>query len=189
MVSLAVKRAREGDREALGFLYARYADNVYGYVLSIVRDHHQAEDITQQVFAKLVRAVGKYEEREVSFLAWIVRVARNVAVDFIRAERLVPVEDLRQGEKGSPWDRLLDGRTQELRDAFSVLPQSQREVVILRHFGGFSPSEIAKLTGRSEGAIHGLHHRGRRTLAAELTSRGVGPATRRDVSVGQRAAV
>jgi RNA polymerase sigma-70 factor (ECF subfamily) len=184
LVSLAIKRAREGDREALGFLYARYADNVYGYVLSIVRDHHQAEDITQQVFAKLVRAIGKYEEREVSFLAWIVRVARNVAVDFIRAERHIPVEEVRQVDNGVPWERLLDGRTQELRDAFAALPQSQREVVILRHFGGYSPSEIAKLTGRSEGAIHGLHHRGRRTLAAELASRGLGPATSRELSVG-----
>jgi RNA polymerase sigma-70 factor, ECF subfamily len=189
LVSLAIRRAREGDREALGFLYARYADNVYGYVLSIVRDHHQAEDITQQVFAKLVRAVGKYEEREVSFLAWIVRVARNVAVDFIRAERLVPVEEVRQADDGSPWELLLDGRKQELQDAFAALPQSQREVVILRHFGGFSPSEIAELTGRSEGAIHGLHHRGRRTLAAELASRGVGPATSRGIPVGERAAV
>lgn len=187
-MSRAVKRAQLGDREALGFLYARYADNIYGYVLSIVRDHHQAEDITQHVFAKLVRAIGKYEEREVPFFAWIVRVARNVAVDYIRAERHVPVEEVRQVDHGSPWDRLLDGRTQELRDAFAALPQSQREVVILRHFGGFSPTEIAKLTGRSEGSIHGLHHRGRRTLAAELASRGIGPSTGRR-RAGRRAAV
>lgn len=189
LVSLAIKRAREGDRDALGFLYARYAENVYGYVLSIVRDHHQAEDITQQVFAKLMRAIGKYEEREVSFLAWIVRVARNVAVDVIRAERHIPVEEVREVDRGVPWERLLDGRTQELRDAFAALPQSQREVVILRHFGGYSPSEIAKLTGRSEGAIHGLHHRGRRTLAAELASRGLGPATSREFAAGESAVV
>jgi RNA polymerase sigma-70 factor, ECF subfamily len=190
LVSLAIVRAQQGDRDALGFLYARYADNVYGYVFSIVRDHHQAEDVTQQVFAKLVRAVGKYEEREVSFLAWIVRVARNVAVDFIRAERHVPVEEVRQADdRGVPWEQLLDGRKQEIQDAFAALPQSQREVVILRHFGGFSPSEIAELTGRSEGAIHGLHHRGRRTLAAELANRGIGPATSRAGSAPRRASV
>jgi len=188
LVSLAVKRAQQGDRDALGFLYARYADNIYGYVLSIVRDHHQAEDITQHVFAKLVRAIGKYQERDVPFFAWILRVARNVAVDYIRAERLVPVEEVRQVDHASPWERLLDGRTQDLRDAFAALPQSQREVVILRHFGGFSPTEIAKLTGRSEGSIHGLHHRGRRTLAAELTNRGIGPTTNSAIG-GRRRAV
>jgi RNA polymerase sigma-70 factor, ECF subfamily len=188
LVARAVKRAQMGDREALGFLYARYADNINGYVLSIVHDHHQAEDITQHVFAKMVRVIGKYEERDVPFFAWILRVARNVAVDYIRAERLVPVEEVRPPETGSPWDagspweRLLGERTQDLRDAFAALPQSQREVVILRHFGGFSPTEIAKLTGRSEGSIHGLHHRGRRTLAAELASRGIGPSTNRRIT-------
>jgi RNA polymerase sigma-70 factor (ECF subfamily) len=189
LVARAVKQAQRGDRDALGFLYARYSDNIYGYVLSIVRDHHQAEDITQHVFAKLMRAIVKYEERDVPFFAWILRVARNVAVDYIRAERLVPVEEIRQSDHGSPWDRLLDGRTQDLRDAFAALPQSQREVVILRHFGGFSPTEIAKLTGRSEGSIHGLHHRGRRTLATELANRGIGPATARRGGADARAAV
>ena len=70
MVSRAVRRAQEGDREAIGFLYARYSENVYGYVRSIVKDHYEAEDVTQQVFAKLVRVIGSYEEREVPFFAW-----------------------------------------------------------------------------------------------------------------------
>lgn len=187
LVSKAVKRAQRGDRDALAFLYARYADNVYGYVCSIVRDHHMAEDITQHVFAKMIRVIDKYEEREVPFFAWMLRVARNVAVDYIRGERHVPVEEVRQADHGGIWERLLDGRKQELQDAFAALPPSQREVVVLRHFGGFSPGEIAKLMGRSEGAIHGLHHRGRRTLAAELASRGIGPATSRTATAVRRA--
>src|ERR1700744_317347 len=87
MVSQAVKRAQEGDRDAFGFLYARYADNIYGYVRSIVHDHHEAEDVTQHVFAKLIDVIGKYQEREVPFFAWILRVARNVAGDHIRRQR------------------------------------------------------------------------------------------------------
>ena len=55
LVSRAVKRAQSGDREALGFLYVRYADNIHGYVRSIVHDEHEAEDVTQQVFAKLMQ--------------------------------------------------------------------------------------------------------------------------------------
>jgi DNA-directed RNA polymerase specialized sigma24 family protein len=62
LVSQAIKRAQAGDRDALGFLYARYADNIYGYVRSIVHNHHEAEDITQHVFTKLMRVIGKYEE-------------------------------------------------------------------------------------------------------------------------------
>src|SRR5215203_4102208 len=85
LVDMAVNRAKEGDAEALRFLYVRYADNVYGYVTSIVRDEHEAEDLTQQVFTKLITVLPRYEQREVPFSAWILRVARNVAVDHLRA--------------------------------------------------------------------------------------------------------
>jgi RNA polymerase sigma-70 factor, ECF subfamily len=175
-VSQAVKRAQQGDREAMGFLYARYADNVYGYVRSIVHDSHEAEDVTQQVFAKLIRVIGKYEEREVPFFAWVLRVARNLAVDHLRRQRLVPVEDLRMSDAGS-GDPAATRRMRDLREALSELPKDQCEVLVLRHFAGLSPLEIATRTGRSESSIHGLHHRGRRTLQAELISRGAAPAT------------
>jgi RNA polymerase sigma-70 factor (ECF subfamily) len=175
-VSQAVKRAQLGDREAMGFLYARYADNVLGYVRSIVRDSYEAEDVTQQVFAKLIRVIGKYEEREVPFFAWVLRVARNVAVDHLRSQRLVPVEEVRVTAHGS-GDPAGDRRMRDLCEALAELPRDQREVLVLRHFAGLSPLEIATRTGRSEGSIHGLHHRGRRTLKAELVSRGAAPAT------------
>ena len=178
LVSRAVRRAQEGDREALGFLYARYADNVCGYVRSIVHDQHEAEDITQHVFAKLIHVIGKYEERDVPFFAWILRVSRNVAVDHIRRQRAIPVEEVRAVEHGGdgPADR---DRMNDLREALAELPRDQREVLVLRHFAGLSPTEIAQRTGRSEGSVHGLHHRGRRALTAELASRGAAPATAR----------
>jgi RNA polymerase sigma-70 factor, ECF subfamily len=151
LVSRAVKCAQEGDREALGFLYARYADNVYGYVRSIVRDSHDAEDVTQQVFAKLIPVIGKYEEREVPFFAWMLRVARNLAVDHLRRQRMIPVEEVRTTtERGG--DPVRDQRiSDDLLEALSELPKDQREVVLLRHVIGFSPPEIATLTGRSGG--------------------------------------
>jgi len=178
LVSRAVKRAQEGDREALGFLYARYSENIYGYVRSIVHDHHEAEDVTQHVFAKLIHVIGKYQEREVPFFAWMLRVARNVAVDHLRRQRLVPVEEVRSpnldsGMRDNPGERPIT----DLKEALSTLPHAQREVLVLRHFVGLSPMEIAERTGKSEGSIHGLHHRGRRALTAELISRGAAPAT------------
>jgi RNA polymerase sigma-70 factor, ECF subfamily len=176
LVAQAVRRAQAGDREALGFLYARYAENIYGYVRSIVKDHHEAEDVTQQVFARLMRVIGKYQERDVPFMAWMLRVARNVAVDHIRGQRLVPVEEVRTSDLGG-GDPAGGGGMRDLTDALAKLPQDQREVLVLRHFAGYSPPEIALRTGRSEGSIHGLHHRGRRALKADLQLRGLAPVT------------
>jgi RNA polymerase sigma-70 factor (ECF subfamily) len=176
LVSRAVKRAQQGDREAFGFLYARYADNVCGYVRSIVHDQHEAEDITQHVFAKLINVIGKYEERDVPFFAWILRVSRNVAVDHIRRQRAIPVEEVRGSDDGAV-EQLGSERMSDLRDALAKLPRDQREVLVLRHIAGLSPTEIAQHTGRSEGSVHGLHHRGRRALTAELRSCGAAPAT------------
>jgi RNA polymerase sigma-70 factor (ECF subfamily) len=116
VVLRAVRRAKSGDREALGFLYARYADGVYGYVRSIVHDSHEAEDVTQQVFAKLIHVIGKYEERDAPFFAWILRVARNLAVDHLRRQRMIPVEDVRPAIPDSA-DPAAARRMPDLRDA------------------------------------------------------------------------
>src|ERR1700758_759172 len=91
---LAVARAKEGDSEAVRFLYVRYSHNVYGYVRSILRDDHEAEDVTQHVFAKLMTSVVKYDDRGVPFFAWLLRLARNVAIDHLRANRLTPTEEV-----------------------------------------------------------------------------------------------
>jgi RNA polymerase sigma-70 factor (ECF subfamily) len=175
-VSHFIALAQQGDRDALGFLYARFADDVYGYVRSIVHDRHEAEDITQQVFAKLIRVIGKYEEREVPFMAWLIRISRNLALDHLRRQTAIPVEEVRTTDHGS-GDPAAGRPMSDLQQALSTLPADQREVLVLRHIGGLSPTEIAKRTGRSEGSIHGLHHRGRRALKSELTNLGVAPAT------------
>ena len=175
-VSDAIRRAQGGDREALGFLYVRYADDIHGYVRSIVKDPHEAEDVTQQVFAKLIHVIGKYEERQVPFVAWILRVARNLALDHLRAQRMIPVEEVRGSDEGS-GDPAGERPLNDLREALSALPIDQREVLVLRHLAGLTPTEIATHTGRSESSIHGLHHRGRRALKAELTSRSAAPST------------
>jgi RNA polymerase sigma-70 factor (ECF subfamily) len=171
----AVHRAREGDRDALTFLYVRYADNIFGYVRSIVRNEHDAEDITQQLFVKLPSALSRYELHSVPFSAWILRVARNLALDHVRARHAVPCADVRSMELEA--EDLSFERARALQDALDALPREQRQVLILRHVTGMTPREIARSLGRSEGSIHGLHHRGRRRLQRELTELGAGPVT------------
>jgi RNA polymerase sigma-70 factor, ECF subfamily len=171
----AIARAKQGDSDALHYLYVAYSGDVYGYVMSIVHDPHDAEDITQNVFAKLMRSILKYEEREVPFAAWIMRVSRNAALDFLRAKRQIPVEEVRVDDHGV--ERSNQERSQSLRDALASLPEEQRKVLVLRHIAGLSPGEIADRMGRSEGSIHGLHHRGRGSLKAALRDLEIAPMT------------
>jgi RNA polymerase sigma-70 factor (ECF subfamily) len=165
-VQQAVARAKEGDMDAMHFLYVRFADDVCGYVGSIVRDSHEAEDITQNVFAKLTTSIRRYEPRDVPFAAWILRVSRNAALDYLRARRQIPFEEVRTDDEGH--EQLGFERSQSLRDALRRLPDEQREVLVLRHLVGLTPGEIAERLHKTEGSIHGLHHRGRGALQAAL---------------------
>ena len=163
----AIAAAKRGEWDAIHYLYVRYGDDVFAYVRSIVRNHHDAEDITQGVFAKLMTAIQRYEERgAIPFAGWIMRVARNATLDHLRARRQIPVEEVRTTD---PCD---EGREFEqrqcLKEALAALPREQREVLVLRHVLGLSPPEIAEQLEKTESSVHGLHHRGRATLRAAL---------------------
>jgi RNA polymerase sigma-70 factor, ECF subfamily len=174
-VRLAIARAKEGDRDALRLLYIRYSDNVYGYVRSIVRDDKEAEDLTQQVFMKLLTVIVKYNDYGVPFSGWLLRLARNVALDHLRRRRPTPTEDVIGVDTRA--DEGARERASDLHAALATLPEEQRSVMIMRHVVGLSPPEIAEQMGRSESSIHGLHHRGRRALRQELSRLGSAPST------------
>lgn len=174
-VRLAIARAKEGDRDAIRLLYIRYSDNVYGYIRSIVRDDKEAEDLTQHVFMKLITVIVKYTDHGVPFSGWLLRMARNVALDHLRRRRPIPTEEVfaidSRAEEGG------QERARDLHSALSSLPEEQRDVMVMRHIVGLSPQEIAEQMGRSESSIHGLHHRGRRALQQELRRLGSAPST------------
>jgi RNA polymerase sigma-70 factor, ECF subfamily len=165
----------EVNPEEVRFLYESHARSVYGYLRGMVgRD--DAEDLTQQVFLKLIIRFRHYRTRsDVPFSAWLRRVAHNLAIDHIRASRpgTADPEDLAY----TSADEFATERARSLVEALAELPPSQRQVVVLRYMGGLSPGEIASLLGRTEDSIHCLHHRGRGTLKRELTRRGAAPLT------------
>ena len=172
----AIARAKEGDRDAVRYLYVRYSGNVYGYVRSLVQDDKHAEDITQQVFLKLITVISRYQDRGIPFSGWLMRVARNAALDHLRRQRVVLTPDITEERDHSEDDDASD-RARVLRGALETLPEEQRAVVVMRHVVGLTPSEIAERLGRTESSIHGLHHRGRRALQQELRRLQLTPAT------------
>jgi RNA polymerase sigma-70 factor, ECF subfamily len=166
LVDLAVARIKEGDGGAMQVLYVRYAPEVHRYVKSIVRDHHEAEDITQSLFLKLMSAIHGYRSRGVPFEAWLLRVARNAALDSLRKKRAVPSDDI-QASDGGRGDIALERRL-SLKQALGQLPDQEREVLVLRYIAGLPTREIATRMHRTERSIYGIHNRGRRALKAAL---------------------
>src|SRR4051795_4229708 len=132
LVREAVARAKAGDSAAVHYLYELYVGEVQAYVRAIVRDDHEAEDIAHNVFAKLVPSLARYQERSVPFAAWIMRVARNAALDSIRQRRAVPYEDVRTVDTRQV-EGIFSATAESLRQALSELPEEQRRVLLMRH--------------------------------------------------------
>jgi len=166
--------AKRGDRVALRFLYCRYSPVVRRYVAALLRDPDDAEDVTQTTFLKLLTSLDRYEPGEAPFEAWLLRVARNAALDELRRRRAATAAQLAEGDGAVELDP--DARTGRIADALASLPPAQRDVLVLRHLAGLSPVEIAERLDRSEAAVNTLHHRGSANLRDALTAVGAAPA-------------
>jgi RNA polymerase sigma-70 factor (ECF subfamily) len=143
----------------------------------MLRNDYDAQDVTQQVFVKLATSLDKYDSRRADFSAWILRMAHNAAVDHLRKHRLTlltdPVEVPPEVDEADPDD----GRS--LREAFTALSSTQRDVLLLREVVGLTPREVAKRLGKTRAAVNTCHHRARLAAVRSLISLGSTPATRR----------
>ena len=176
LAEAALARIELGDSQAMAELYARYSHGIYTYIRKIVTDRHEAEDLTQQVFLKLMTVAQQSNPVRADFAGWLLRVARNAALDSLRRKRRTLLLDPHE------WVPAGVAPDQELRrsleEAVEGLSQSQRDVLLLRDLLGLTPREAAEWLGKTDGAVHMLHHRARRSVCARLTSSGGAPSTR-----------
>ncbi len=148
----------EDDQDAFRKLVERHQERVFGYLMGMVRDRDVANDLFQETFLRVIRAMrserGSYE-RQGRWLGWVMRIARNSALDHLRRRK--KWRDVDDGE-GSFWDRMPDDvptadesvsraqLTSLLEECIQRLPAEQREVVLLRHEADLTFREIAELT-------------------------------------------
>ena len=173
-----VVRYQAGDKSAMSDLYLRYFDAVYGYARLALRDSHEAEDVTQQVFMQVFQSLPSYELRgSTPFRAWLFRIARNAVVDSLRKSDRVSVEepatvalrmDARRGnEVEAALEWLSDG---DISFFVERLPAAQRGVLVLRFMLDLSTEEVATVIGKSPKAVRQLQSRALRTLRERLAA-------------------
>ena len=160
-----VERARTGDQQALADIYDWYMPRVYRYVVARIGNSAEAEDLTEEVFLKMLGAIGGFRWREVPFSSWLFRIAHNaIATHYRRSAQ-------RGGATSELSEDMADGRPDlatsveeritmdEVRRAAQLLPDAQREVIALRFAVGLSIADTAKALGKREGNIKALQHK------------------------------
>ena len=150
----------EGDADALATIVMRYKDKIYTSIYLLVKDKYLAEDIFQDVFIRVIDTLkgGRYTD-EGKFLPWAMRIAHNMCVDHFRKVKRSPTiktsddrdifEVLNFSEPGAD-QKMMSGQSHDrVRKMVDMLPDDQREVIILRHYADLSFKEIADLTSCS----------------------------------------
>jgi len=168
-----VERAQQGNRDALEDLYLIHFDRIYSYLHMSVGNRHDAEDLTTQVFVKMIESIGKFRWRSAPFSAWLFRIAHNLAMDHFRAnKRWQPEEEVPEpdpGEGSAAEEEALQsiGR-QSMLELIEKLSNEQQQVLTLKFVFNFSNAEAATILDKTEGAIKSLQHRALASLQRQL---------------------
>ena len=163
-----VARAQKGEAEAVGRLYEAYQAAIFRYLWLHLGERELAEDLTGEVFIRMLKALPRYRASATPFRAWLYRIARNLAIDQgRRARQASPVsfEDeaasAHPDPAGDPAPQVDQRLSLEaLQVALAKLEAGQREVVALRFLAGLSLRETAAAVNKTEAAVKALQHRG-----------------------------
>lgn len=160
-----IRESQQGNSDAFGELYQRYAAPIFRYLLANIGNHQDAEDMTEDVFLRTWAAIPEYELRGYPFTAFIFRIARNVLTDHYRKNRQpeleMSVEDINLRDYSPTPDQSFSVQFehQKLHHALGKLRKDYQAVLALRFLSGLSPEETAKVMERSVGAIRVLQYR------------------------------
>jgi RNA polymerase sigma-70 factor (ECF subfamily) len=159
-----IKRAQQGDLETIGRLYETYHLSVFRFLFYRVGDRAAAEDLTSEVFLRMLRFISGFNPPGASFQAWLFQIARNLAIDHHRRMSVRNHLPLRENlaARGEQLDTTVERSltSESLQAALAQLNDEQRDVILMRFIAGMPIAEVAKALHKSEDSIKGLQRRG-----------------------------
>jgi RNA polymerase sigma-70 factor (ECF subfamily) len=167
-----VAEARKGSKSAISLLYRTYIQRVFRYVSYRVDSDAVAEDVTAEVFLRMVQYLPQYRDTGVPFSAWLYRIAASQIADYHRQNKRIIDTEISDQHAGEDHD-LLGSMIQEeermmLRQAIQLLTEDQQTLLILRYMQRMSHQEVAVILNKSESAIRVMQHRALQALAQYL---------------------
>lgn len=159
-----VERAQTGDRGALEALYRLHFDRIYGYLRVSVGNPHDAEDLTNQTFIRMLESLHRFRWQTVPFSAWLFRIAHNLAMDHFRAgRRWQPESDVPEpagsAEPSAEESAFHTIERESMLALIEDLSPDQQQVLTLRYVFDFTNGEAASIMGKTENAVKQLQHR------------------------------
>ena len=163
-----ITRAQRGSPEDVGALYGAFHQSIYRYLYYRTSDFQTAEDLTSEVFLRMVQSLSLYRIYITPFQAWLFQIARNLAIDHYRRSNTHPVLPLDENldSDSLDLDQTVDFKftCEELAQALAKMNDMQRDVLLLRFIEGMPIAETARVLHKSEDAIKALQRRGLATL-------------------------
>ena len=172
--SNVIQGIHKGDRAAIGAFFERYHDGIFRYLYYQVGDIHAAEDLTSEVFLRLIRSLAQHRLDDLQPQAWLYKIARNLAIDHYRKRKTYQPVSL---EENVASGEVIDDRigpsldSHALYKAVNNLPFEQREVIIMRFINNLPIAEAALTMSCSQDAIKGLQRRALISLRQFLVDR------------------
>jgi RNA polymerase sigma-70 factor (ECF subfamily) len=160
-----IVRAAAGDREAFGRLYEEHAVRVFRHAYFLTSDVSLAEDLTAQTFLKALEAIGRYENRGVPFIAWLLRITVNLAINHRKALKngihaQLPDQIVDDDALGSPEKSCtMKSEGERVWRKVMELPPEQRQVIVMRFMEDLPYSDVAAVLGKSIGAVRVIQFR------------------------------
>lgn len=156
-----VQRAKQGDLAAFTEIYDQHQPAVYRYVFFRVGDVATAEDLTSEVFVRMVEKIDRFAYRGRPLLSWLYTIARNLVTDYHRRARTLPMGEQLAVDRADLEEAVERGLTQRmLAAAIARLTEDQRQVILLKFIEGLDNETTARTLGKSVGAVKALQHRG-----------------------------